>query len=66
MVSASLNFLGGAKSRDVKVPDFLSKCLSRVSLWLAPNFVEGTYGLGIGASSSNALTIGANEGTAGE
>jgi len=25
-----------------------------------------TYGLGIGASSSNALTIGANDGTAGE
>lgn len=28
--------------------------------------VENTYGDGIGASSSNALTIGANDGTAGE
>jgi hypothetical protein len=32
------------------------------------HFVEHkiTYGLGIAASSSNALTIGANDGTAGE
>lgn len=49
MVSGSLNFLGAAKSRDVKVPDFLS-------MW----------GLGIGASSSKALTTGAKAGTIGE
>lgn len=27
MFSGSLNFFGGAKSNEVNVPDFLSKCL---------------------------------------
>lgn len=32
IVSASLNLRGGAKSRAVKVPDFLNKCLFLVSM----------------------------------
>lgn len=66
MLSGSLNFFGGAKSKAVKVPDFLSKCLKAVSTSDTHDLFGSTYGDGIGASSSKALATGVKAGTVGE
>jgi hypothetical protein len=56
-----------AKSRAVKVPDFLSACLGSTSISHCQERWNGsTYGLGMGASSSNDDTKGIWAGTAGE